>query len=118
MSPTSEQLAVAFSRHDFETVQPHMAADIQWIIVAGETLSGRDRVMARCRQSVASLAKVSTKFKRFRVFLAGEHIVVDSEAEYTDPGGARMCVACADIYRFADKKLVEITSYNVEVPGR
>ena len=65
--PTIQQIAEAFSRHQFtDTYAAHFAADVRWVSVGESILEGRDAVIAACDQSSTDLAQVSTEFVRFR----------------------------------------------------
>ena len=115
MQLTNEQVAAAFSGHDFEATFPYLADDIRWNILGDKLVEGKERVVATCRQTAGYLAGVTTSFARFRTLVAGDSVVVDSLAEYTDQGQDASRVASCDIYDFTDGRLAEITSYTVEV---
>lgn len=117
MSLTHDLVAEAFSRHDFTAVYDHLAEDVQWSLVGGEQCEGREAVVEWCERSAGYLATVSTRFSKFRLLSAGDHVVVDSTAEYTAKGEEPSVVASCDIYRFAGGKVAEVTSYNIELGG-
>ena len=117
MSLTQEQVAEAFSRHDFAAAYDHLAEDVRWSLVGAEQCEGREAVVEWCERSVDYLATVTTRFSKFRVVSGGDHVVVDSTAEYTAEGEQPSVVASCDIYRFAGGRVAEITSYNIELGG-
>lgn len=114
---TSEKIARAFSSHRFELALPHLADDVIWTLVGGETLIGRKAVKKAIERTTADLASVTTEFQRFRTVVGEESVVVDSLARYTDAGGDVSIVASCDLYDFdADGRITEIVSYTVELP--
>lgn len=115
---TTEKIARAFSSHRFELALPHLADDIIWTLVGGETLIGRKKVKKAIEKTAADLSAVTTEFQRFRTVVGEESVVVDSLARYTDAGGYVSIVASCDVYDFdGDGRITEIVSYTVELPS-
>lgn len=115
---TTEKIARAFSSHRFEVALPHLADDVIWTLVGGETLIGRKKVKKAIEKTAADLAAVTTEFQRFRTVVGEESVVVDSLARYTDAGGDVSIVASCDVYDFdGDGRITEIVSYTVELPS-
>jgi limonene-1,2-epoxide hydrolase len=111
----NEQIAGAFSHHDFEAAYPYLADDIRWNIVGERLVEGKERVIAVCRESAAYLTDVTTDFVKFRTVATDDCIVIDSIAEYTDKEKETSHIASCDIYDFTNGKVTQITSYTVEV---
>jgi hypothetical protein len=118
MELTSEQIAEAFSRHDFEASYPYLADDIRWNIVGERRVEGKENVISVCSESAEYLAGVTTDFRRFRKVITDDCVVVDSVAEYTDKGGEGSHVASCDLYDFTNGNVSEITSYTVDLGAR
>jgi hypothetical protein len=110
-----DQIAEAFSNHRFAATYPYLSDDIKWNIVGDEELVGRDAVIDRCEQSAKYLATVSTTFTKLKVTCAELCVVVESVAQYKDDENRISTVASCDVYQFSDERLVEITSYNIEL---
>jgi hypothetical protein len=110
-----EELAEAFSRHRFEEVYPYLADAVRWDIVGDRQVLGQADVVSTCERSAGYLAGVTTDFRRFRVVVGGDCVVVDSEAEYVDGVGESSVVASCDLYDFSGGRLAAITSYTVEL---
>ncbi len=110
-----EQIARAFSSHRFAETYRHLAQDVRWVSVGGQTLHGRDAVIEACEQSGAHLSQVTTEFRSFRTVVGADTVVVDSLAEYVDAEQESTVVASCDLYDFAGVELTAITSYTVEV---
>ena len=110
---TSEQIAEAFSRHDFEASYPYLADDIRWNIVGERLVEGKENVISVCRESAEYLTGVTTDFRRFRKVITDGCVVVDSVAEYTEKEGERSRVASCDLYDFTNGNVSEVTSYTV-----
>ncbi|HEX6953876.1 MAG TPA: nuclear transport factor 2 family protein [Agromyces sp.] len=114
---TSEKIARAFSSHRFELAVPHLADDVIWTLVGGDTLIGRKAVKKAIERTAAHLATVTTEFQRFRTVVGEESVVVDSLARYTDAAGDVTIVASCDLYDFdAEGRITEIVSYTVGLP--
>jgi limonene-1,2-epoxide hydrolase len=115
MELASEQIAEAFSRHDFEAAYPYLADDVRWNMVGERLVESKEKVIAVCRESAAYLTGVTTDFVELRTVVTDDCVVVDSVAEYTDKEEKTSRVASCDIYDFTNGKVSKITSYTVEV---
>ncbi|MBD1997741.1 hypothetical protein H6G00_14075 [Leptolyngbya sp. FACHB-541] len=115
MELTSKQIAEAFSSHKFELTYPYWSDHIRRNNVGGQQFDGRDNVIQSCEKSATHLATVKTKFSKFRTILSENCVVIDSLAEYGSTGNELSTVASCDIYHFAEGKVSEITSYNIEL---
>jgi SnoaL-like domain len=115
MELTGEQIAEAFSRHDFEASYPYLADDIRWNIVGERLVEGKENVISVCRESAEYLTGVTSDFRRFRKVITDDCVVVDSVAEYTDKEGEQSRVASCDLYGFTNGNVSEITSYTVDL---
>jgi len=114
--PTIQQIAEAFSRHQFtDTYAAHFAADVRWVSVGESILEGRDAVIAACDQSSTDLAQVSTEFVSFRSVAGTDAVAVDTVGRYTDSEQQISVVSSCDIYEFDGDTLTTITSYAVEL---
>jgi hypothetical protein len=115
MALTHQEIAEAFSRHDFNAAYGYLAGGVVWNLIGGQQLTGRDRVIAECENSASYLATVETRFVKFRVLSGEDWVVIDSTAVYESPQEARSTVASCDIFRFSAGMIVEITSYNIAI---
>jgi limonene-1,2-epoxide hydrolase len=115
MELTNQQIAEAFSHHDFEAAYPYLTEDVRWNIVGQRRVEGKEKVIAVCRESAAYLTGVATDFVKFRTVVTDDCVVIDSVAEYTNKEEKPSYVASCDIYDFTNGKVSEITSYTVEV---
>ena len=80
----TRQIAEAFSRHRFDEAYPYLHEDVRWTLVGDRQLVGRDEVMATCAQSAAYLAGVTSTFRKVRVVVGENCVVVDCEVDYTE----------------------------------
>lgn len=117
MDSTIGQAARAFSSHRFEEAYPYLRAEVRWNSVGGELVSGRVAVIARCNESAAYLAGVTTTFDRCKVIVGADSVAVDTLATYAGSDGETTVIASCDIYDFIDGSIAEITSYTVDVTG-
>jgi ketosteroid isomerase-like protein len=112
---TPTQIAEDFSGHRFKETYDHLAPDVQWILVGGETIHGRHRVIDTCEQTVAELAGTTTEFLRFVTIADKQAVAVDTVGRYRSPDEETSIVASCDIYEFQQGAVATITSYTVEL---
>jgi ketosteroid isomerase-like protein len=112
---TPTQIAEAFSGHRFNETYGHLAPDVRWILVGGETIDGRDGVIDTCEQTLAELADTTTDFLRFVTIADQEAVAVDAIGRYRSADGETSTVASCDIYEFQQGVVATITSYTVEL---
>src|SRR5215210_4454149 len=110
-----DQIAEAFSSHRFVVTYPYMANEIKWNIVGSEELVGREAVVARCEESAKYLETVSTTITKLKINRAETFVVVEGVAQFQDQENQTSSVASCDVFQFSDGRLVEITSYNIEL---
>lgn len=115
MSQSNEQIATAFSNHQFEQTYPHLADDIVWDNIGGAKLAGNADVVDACDQATAYSATITMSFSRFRAVVGERSVVIESEATYVDGQNDTSSVASCDIHDVEDGRLARITSSNVEV---
>ena len=115
MGLTIEQIAEAFCSHRFAETYLYMADEIKWNIVGSEELVGRETVISRCDESAKYLETVSTTFTKLKLTRAETCVIVEGAAQYQDQEKQTSSVASCDVFQFSDGRLVEITSYNIEL---
>ena len=76
---------------------------------------GREAVIDRCDQSAKFLETVSATITKLRIIRAEAFIVVEGAAQFHDQENQTSSVASCDIFQFSDERLVEITSYVIEL---
>lgn len=109
------QIVESFSSHRFAVTYPHMADGIKWNIVGREELVGREAVMARCAESTKFLETVSTTSTKLEIHRAETWVVVEGAAHFQDRENQTSSVASCDVHQFSEERLVEITSYVIEL---
>ena len=112
---TPRQIAEAFSSHRFKETYDHLAPNARWILVGGETIDGRDRVIDTCEHTLAELADTATGFLRFVTIADQQAVAVDAIGRYRSADGETSTVASCDIYEFEQGVVATITSYIVEL---
>jgi ketosteroid isomerase-like protein len=115
MSLDIDQIAEAFCSHRFAMTYPYMADDIKWNIVGNEELAGREAVIARCEESAKFLETVSTTSTKLKIYRAQTCVIVEGAAQFQDQENQISSVASCDVFQFSDERLVEITSYVIEL---
>lgn len=109
------QIAEAFCNWRFAETYPYMADEIKWNIVGREELVGRDAVIAHCVKSAKFLETVSPTVPKLKIHRAENCVLVEGAAQFQDQKNQTSSVASCDVFRFSDKRLVEITSYVIEL---
>ena len=115
MELTIKKIADEFSNHNFEITYPFVSDNVQWNMVGGELIIGKENVIKTCEQSSNYLKTVETTFSKFLVLEADNYITVDSISEYIDQDKKLSKIASCDIYKFDSGQLIEITSYCIEL---
>jgi len=115
MSSNIDQIAEAFCSYRFAATYPYMADEIKWSIVGKEELVGREAVIDRCDRSAKFLETVSTTVTKLKINRAETFVVVEGAAQFQDQENQTSSVASCDVFQFSDERLVEITSYVVEL---
>lgn len=115
MTADTARIARAFSGHRFADAYAHLAPDVEWNVVGGDPLHGRESVVAACDALAADLDGTNVRFDRFLVIADGDAAVVDAVAVYTDTEGGSSSVSLCDLYEFVGGAVARITSYNIEL---
>jgi hypothetical protein len=92
-----------------------MADEIKWNIVGREGLVGREAVIDQCDKSAKFLETVSVVITKLKINRAETFVVVEGAAQFQDQGNQTSSVASYDVFQFSAERLVEITSYVIEL---
>jgi hypothetical protein len=92
-----------------------MADDIKWTIVGREALIGPEAVIDRCDKSAKFLEAVSATITKLDIHHAETFVVVEGAAQFQDQENKISSVASCDIFQFSGERLVEITSYVIDL---
>ena len=115
MSLDIDQIAEAFCSYRFAVTYPYMADEIKWSIVGGEELVGREAVIYQCDKSAKFLETVSTTITKLKINHAKTFVVVEGAAQFQDQENQTSSVASCDVFQFSDGRLVQITSYVIDL---
>ena len=115
MSLNIDQIAEAFCSYRFAMTYPYMADEIKWSIVGKEELAGREAVIDQCDKAAKYLETVSANITKLKINRAETFVVVEGAAQFQDQENQTSSVASCDVFQFSDERLVEITSYVVEL---
>jgi hypothetical protein len=92
-----------------------MADEIKRTIVGREALIGREAVIARCDKSAKFLETVSASIPKLEFHRADTRVVLEGAAQFHDQENKISTVASCDILQFSGERLVEITSYVIDL---
>jgi len=115
MSLESHQIAEAFCSWRFAEVYPYLADDIKWKVVGKKEYVGREAIIARCEESAKFLATVTTLFDKLKIIRAETCVIVEGAAQFQDRENRTLSVASCDVFHFSGDRLVEITSYVIDL---
>ena len=115
MSLDMYQIAEAFCSWRFTETYPYMADDIKWNVVGQKELMGRAAVIDRCTDSAKFLTTVSATLTKLKVIRAETCVIVEGAAHFLHQDDQISSVASCDVFQFSDERLVEITSYVIEL---
>jgi hypothetical protein len=115
MSLTIDQIAEAFCSHRFTETYPYMADEIKWNVIGREELMGQAAVINKCAEGAKFLETVSTTNLRLKIYRAETRVIVEGAAQFQDKDNLTSSVASCDVFQFSDGRLVEITSYVIEL---
>ncbi len=115
MSLDGYQIAEAFSSYRFAETFPYMDAQIKWNIVGREELMGREAVIDRCAKAAKFLAAVSPTITKLKIYRAETCVIVEGAAQFQDQENQISNMASCDVFRFLEGRLVEITSYVIDL---
>ncbi len=109
------QIAEAFCNHRFAETYQYMGDEIKWNVVGKEELVGREAVINRSAQATRFLETVSATHSKLKIHRAEACVVVEGAAQFRDRDNRVASVASCDVFQSARERLVEITSYVVEL---
>ena len=94
---------------------PYKADEIKGNIVGREELMGREAVIDRCDKSAKILETVSATITKLIINRAEIFVVLEGAEQFQDQENQASNVASCDVFQFSDGRLVEITSYVIEL---
>jgi len=115
MSLGIDQIAEAFTSYRFAMTYPYMADEIKWSMVGGEELVGREAVIDQCNKSAEFLETVSATITKQKIIRSETCVIVEGAAQFQDKDNQTSSVASCDVFQFSGGRLVEITSYVIEL---
>ena len=115
MSLNMDQIAEAFCSHRFIETFPYMADEIKWNNIGREELIGREAVIDQCGKAAKFLETVSSTITKLKIYRAEPFVIVEGAAQFQDQENQTSSVASCDVFRFLGGRLVEITSYVIDL---
>ncbi len=115
MSLNIAQIAEAFCSHRFVETYPYMAERVRWNIIGREELIGREAVIERCDAAAKFLETISPTITKLKIHRTGDTVVVEGAAQFQDQENQTSGVASCDVFQFSDGRLIEITSYVIDL---
>ena len=115
MSLDIDQIAEACCSYRFVVTYPYMADEIKWNIVGREELMGREAVIDQCDKSAKFLETVSPTITKLKINRAETCVIVEGAAQFQNQENQTSSVASCDVFQFSDGRLVEITSYVIDL---
>ncbi|MHA4842536.1 nuclear transport factor 2 family protein [Flavitalea antarctica] len=110
---TTTEIGDTFSKGDFKSVYDSFDDHIQWNIVGSPAIIGKENVIAHCNKMLAEMDNSS--MTNTHHIVTDDTVVVQGYSSFTNQDNSPGKVEYCDIFRFDNNKLVEITSYIIEV---
>ena len=114
MPLTATEIAVAFSSQNYDEVEPYLAEDIFWDLVAANPRLDKGEVLVLLRGTKQNLKVLTSTVLEQRVIDGGDTVVVDSVIEYVDSNGEKSVVSSCDLFEFEGGLVTHIRSYSGE----
>lgn len=103
----------SFSLGNYPAVYDYLDEAIKWRLVGAPNLEGKAAVLQQCKKLQADME--GTHSTNTHVLINDDRIAVQGYCDYTTESGKPGKVEYCDIYRIESGKIVEITSYCIEV---
>lgn len=107
-----QQINDAFSNADLDGFLNHCADNVRWTIAGKEPIVGKEAITAFMGKMPAEL---TMKFKVHNVIADGALVACAGYMEMPNSNGSMYRAEYCDVYRFEGGKVVELTSYVVEL---
>lgn len=92
-----------------------MADEIKWNMIGREELIGREAVIEHCNKSSKFLETVSSTITKLKTYRVENYVILEGAAQFQDQENQTSSVASCDVFHFSDGRLVEITSYVIDL---
>lgn len=112
MKKINQKVSEEFSKGNFEFAFPHFADDIKWNVVGASAIKGKDEVIAHCKKMQVEMA--GSTLTNTKHTIGEDSIATEGYCNYENDGKPGRVEYC-DVYRFAEDKLQQITSYCIEI---
>jgi len=109
MSLYMEQITEAFCSHRFGETFPYMSDEIKWNMI------GREAVIDHCNQSAKFLETVSSTITKLKTYRVENCVILEGAAQFKDQKNQTSGAASCDLFHFLDGRLVQITSYVIDL---
>jgi ketosteroid isomerase-like protein len=112
---TKQEIAMAFSGGQFETVYPHLSDHVLWTVVGEDSFAGKAAVIQQCENVAAYFKTVTTRFTAGNIIADKNRVAIDGTAAFIKDGAQVAFVWACDVYEFAaDGKIEKINSYCIQ----
>ena len=112
MNATNKEICQQFSEGNFPFCYNYFADNVEWDLVGSNTAKGKNNVIEYCDKMMTEMA--ATTLQNTNIIGESEHIAIEGICSYTDADSNPAEVAYCDVFRFANNKIVSITSYCIE----
>jgi ketosteroid isomerase-like protein len=112
---TNKEKSIAFSNGEFDAVYDCIAPDAVWTVVEENTFTGKNAILANCKEVSSYFASVTTQFETLNVIAENDKVVVNGTAAFFSDKKQLAFVSACDVYEFNSKgQILKITSYCIE----
>ncbi|WP_452223561.1 hypothetical protein [Lacinutrix chionoecetis] len=112
MKHSKQEIAVLFSKGEFNKVMDNLSENIIWNIVGDQVLEGKKTVLENCQQTAAYFSSVETEFKTNDLMVSNNKIIITGTAEFKRNGKRLNFISACDVYEFDENDMIKaIASY-------
>ncbi len=112
MATTIKEICTEFSKGNFNAVYEHFSDAIQWHIIGGKTITGKEQVTEFCNKMHEEMS--SSQLTNTGIIVEGNRVAIEGYCNYTNAENKPAQVQYCDVYHFEQDKIKTITSYCID----
>jgi ketosteroid isomerase-like protein len=112
MKATNKEISDHFSKGNFPFCYNYFADNMEWNLVGNEITRGKNSIIEHCNKMTIEMSTAT--LRNTNIIGENENIAIEGICSYTDSDNNPAELAYCDVFRFANDKIVSITSYCIE----
>jgi uncharacterized protein len=108
LQPTNKEISEAFAKGNLDFSAKYLADNVKWNILGSSSIMGKEQVLEVSKMlQLESFPVITIK----NIVAEENYIVIESTGEAKTKKGKLYNQSYCDIFRFAEGKIIEITTY-------